>query len=793
MLRQKGFSIINISGLTIGITCSLLIVLYIQDELSYDKFHTDASRIYRLGFTGKLEGRDFTSAQTGTPVAKALRQIPGIESTVRLASWATFPVRYEHKAFTEDKMLLADSNFFKFFDFKLVSGNPDSVLLGEGKLVITESAAQRYFGYTSKGDTSPIGKTLMLAQGYPVTVTGIAEDPPLNSHFLFTMIFSMDSWDEAQADNWITGRVVTYFKVKPDIAISDITKSFDIIIEKNVIHELHQVDSIGMDEFKSRGNDLCFFAQPLTEIHLKSQLSDEIEPNGDIQYIYIFGSVALLITLLACINFMNLSTARSASRAKEVGVRKTIGAQYGKLILQFLLESYVYVIIAMFFSLFLIMIFLPFLNLLSEKKIAYTILFQPSFIIGEILFMLFVGMLAGSYPAFYLTHFNPIEVLKGRLRAKLRSYGIRNTLVVFQFVISTVLIVATLIVYLQLRYIQKANIGFDKANVINLLHTKNLGENGKAFKSALLQYPDISAASYANRLPPNVEWQSVFEEVDSQKEYLLAIYEMDADHLEAMRYPLVEGRFFSNVTPSDTNTVILNQTAARLIGLKDYKGKKLVTNYDHDGRQREVIGIIQDFNFQSFREPVQPLAVVLGPEPNWEMAIRLTRGNTNEKIALIESFWKKYAPGAPFQYTFLDKNFEAKHNTEKKLALLSAVFSALVISIACLGLFGLATFTAEQRTKEIGIRKVMGASVQNIVIMINKDFLKPVLLANLIAWPIAGWIMYTWIDQFAFHISFPWWVFFVAGLITLVIALVSISFQTIIAAEGNPVKSLRNE
>jgi putative ABC transport system permease protein len=384
-------------------------------------------------------------------------------------------------------------------------------------------------------------------------------------------------------------------------------------------------------------------------------------------------------------------------------------------------------------------------------------------------------------------------VLKGKLRARLRSYGIRNVLVVFQFVISTMLIIATLIVYLQLRYIQLANIGFDKGNVINLLHTKNLEKNGKAFKNELLQHPEITAASYANRLPPNVDWQSVFRDVDSGREFLLTVYEMDVDHLETMRYKLLEGRFFSSRMPSDSNAVILNEMAAQKLGIDELEGKKLVTNYDHDGRKRQVIGILKDFNFQSFREPVQPLAVVLGNEPNWEMAIRITKGNEEQKVELIKTFWDKYAPGTPFEYTFLDKNFEAKHTREKRLGQLSLLFTELVIFIACLGLYGLATFTVEQRTKEIGIRKAMGASVQDIIVMINKDFLKPVVLANLIAWPLAGWLMYLWLQQFAYRISFPWWTFLLAGLISIAIALASISLQAIRAGEGNPVDSLRNE
>lgn len=614
MLRQKGFSLINLSGLTIGITSTLLIILFIQDELRYDKFHKDSTRTYRLGFQGRLEGKDFRSAQTGTPVAKAFqKEIPQVKNVLRIASWATFPVRYQDKAFTEDKLLLADSNFFHFFSFKLIEGNPDSVLADQGMLVISESAAKRYFDYKGKGDKTPIGKSLMLAQGYPVTVSGIAEDAPRNSHLHYSMILSLNSWDEANTGNWITGRVYTYFKLKPENELEKVIQNFELFLQKHVSRELAQLNHIGLDEFKSRGNDIRFFVQRITEIHLKSQLPDEIEGNSDVQYVYIFGCVAVFITLLACINFMNLSTARSASRAKEVGIRKSVGAQYGRLIAQFLMESYFYVILAVIVSVFLVMVMLPVLNLMAQKDIRLHRLFEPSFIIGTLVFTVIVGLLAGSYPAFYLTHFNPVEVLKGELRAKLRSYGIRNFLVIVQFVISTVLIIATLVVYLQLRFMQKANIGFDKGNVINLLHTKNLGKNGKAFKNELLQYPEVSSASYANRLPPNVDWQNVFREVDSVKDYFMAMYEMDVDHVETMRYSMVKGRFFSQA--SDSMTIILNETAARELGLENFEKRYLVTKYDPDGRKREIIGIMKDFNFQSFHKAVQPLAIVLEPNP----------------------------------------------------------------------------------------------------------------------------------------------------------------------------------
>lgn len=794
MSRQRGFSIINIAGLTIGITCSLLIILYIYDELTYDKFHTDAHRIHRLGVEGVLEGKKFTSAQTGVLVAKGIAEdIPEIESSLRMASWATFPVRYEEKSFTEPRLLLADPNFFRFFNFKLIEGHPDSVLVGERKLVLTESAAKRYFDYKGAGDKTPLGKTLNLAQGYTAQVSGIAADPPLNSHFHFTLILSLASYTSSDPGDYMSARVYSYLKLKPGKDVNDISSRLNTILEYKIGAELEQHNNTTMATFKAQGNEIGFFTQPLVDIHLKSQLPDELEPNSDIQYLYTFGCIALFITMLACINFMNLSTARSASRAKEVGIRKTVGAPHDRLVFQFLLESYLYIFIAVGISLLLVIAILPVFNFFTAKQIEFSVLLNPGFLGVAFGCVIISGLLAGSYPAFYLAHFSPAEVLKGKLREQLRSYGIRNGLVIFQFFISTVLIISTLIVYLQLRFIQRANVGFEKGNIVNLLHTRNLGSNGTVFKKELLKHPEITSASYVNRLPPNVDWQSLFSLPDSGKEYLLGVYEMDYDHQETMRYEVLQGRFFSESNPADSNAVILNETAAKKLGITFLEDRKLISHYDDPKRERTIIGIIKDFNFQSLKEPIQPLAIVLGPQPNWEIAIRVTPGNKAEKIALIESLWKKYADNAPFEYTLLEENFEAKHRTEKRIGFIFLLFTSLAIFIACLGLFGLATFAAEQRTKEIGIRKVVGASVRDIVVMINRDFMRLVGIANLIAWPVAVWIMFSWLDGFAFHIGFPWWVLVAAAAVTMFIAFLSISYQAFRAARGNPVKSLRAE
>lgn len=795
MVRHKGFSLINLAGLTLGIACSLLIILFIYDELHFDHFHKDARRMYRIGFEGTLQGRKMNSAQTGFPLGPALQKsLSGAEAVARIASWATFPMRYEERTFTEPNLLLADSNFFRFFDFRLVEGHPDSVLNAKGKIVITESAAKRYFDYKGKGDLTPIGKTVVLAQGYTARISGIAEDAPHDSHFHFTFILSLSSWDDEPHVSWVTGKVITYVKLKDEKDLPVLNAQLETFSKNQVREELRQWRRSNLDRFNVEENALGFFVQPITDIHLHSNLSEEIEPNGGIQYIYLFGSIAAFITLLACINFMNLSTARSASRAKEVAVRKTVGAQNTRLVGQFLIESYFYIVVAVLLAMFVVWVFLGPFNILTHKHLRMSVLFTPSFGILLLVFVAIVGALAGSYPAFYLTTFSPIEVMKGKIRTRLRGYGVRNALVIFQFFISAGLIISTLTVYTQLRYLHGLSLGFDKRNILNLLHTANLKKNATDFKRELLTHEGVIAASFCNRLPPNIDWQDVFSTNKPSKDYMLAVYEMDYDHLKTMHYKMTMGRFFSPEFPSDSTAIILNEQAVEKMGIKHVGEQRIFSAYGSTrGIGREIIGVMQDFNFQSLKNPIQPMAIVLGRTPNWEMAIRIKDGSHHEVIQHLKKLWKKYAPDAPFEYTYVDQNFQAKHDLEKQTGLLFFLFTVLAIVIACLGLFGLATFTAEQRTKEIGIRKVVGATTQSIVFMLNKDFLKLVLIANLLAWPVTWWLMDQWLGQFAYHTSLKWWMFAVAGLSTVLIAFLSVSFQAIRAGHGNPVNSLRDE
>lgn len=795
MLRQQGFTFINISGLTIGIACSLLLIIYINHELSYDRFHSDYKRIYRVGFKGRLQGNQFNSSETGAPLAAILQKdIPAVESTLRIANWPTFPIGYGDRTFTEPHLLIADSNFFSFFSFELIEGKASEVLHGKDKLVISESAAKRFFDYKGLGDKTPIGKSLRLAQGYTAVVTGIAKDAPANSHFHYTVILSMASWGEVEQGGWLNRLVVTYFKLKPDHSITEVNDLYNNLMEKNIGAELRRTSQISLSEFKQQGNELTFFSQPLSSIHLHSALDDEIENNGNIQYIYLFGAIALFITVLACINFMNLSTARSVSRAKEVGVRKAVGAIQKRLIFQFLFESYLYTLLAIFFAILLVWISLLPFNIISGKHLTMAVFLDPQFIVSTIIFILLVGTLAGSYPALYLSFFSPVDVLKGQLRSGRKTYSIRNAMVVFQFVISIILITSTIVVYQQLRYIQKLDVGFNSSNIVNLLHTANLKEKAADFKEELLKQTGVVSASYANRLPPNIDWQSVFRVDGKPTNHLLAVYEMDEDHLKTMGYAMEEGRFFSKENENDKHAIILNQTAARKLGITKIEETKISSNYDVDtAYRRNVIGIMRDFNFKSLKDSIQPLAIVVSRVPNWEIAIRISEGDHDKTIESIHTLWKKYVPDAPFEYTLIDQNFKTKYEAEKKIGEVFVIFTLLAVLIACLGLFGLATYATEQRTKEIGIRKALGAQPITVVLLLTKDFTKLIGIAFVIAAPVAWLVLNYWLNLYPYHVNLSAGVIVISGLLAAFIGVFTIVFKAWSAASADPVRALRNE
>ena len=790
MLRQKGYSAINISGLSIGIAATIIILIYIVDEFSYDKMHRDAERIYRVGFSARLQGNEIKTAEACSPLAEAMqREIPQVAEAVRFGLWETMPMGVGDRNFTERRVLVADSNFFKFFSFPIVKGDVETFLKGPNKLVITESAAVRYFG-----TEDPIGKIITRgAERTPAEVVGLVKDPPHNSHIAFDMVLSGESWDLMDNHQWTSYNLYTYFKTHPGADLHAVKKHLDRMVETHMGAELEKITEMSLKEFRKQGNDVGLFIQPMLDIHLRSDVAEEITPNGNIQYLYVFAIIALFIILVACINFMNLSTARSANRAKEVGIRKTIGAFRSRLVFQFIAESLLYAFLSTLLALSIISLSLGGFNALAGKQLTLSIFANPVVIASLLLFTIVIGLVAGSYPAFYLTSFKPTEVLKGKIRSGFKNSALRNVLVIFQFIISIALIFGSMVVYRQLQFIQKKNLGFDKENVVNLLHTLSLKTNAQAFKNELTMHPSFKGASFANYLPPRISLSSAFRKAGSDQDFLLNVYQVDHDHLKTMGYEMEEGRFFSREFKSDTAAIILNETAYRQMAFNNLEEAVVITYQSEPPTPLKVIGVLKDFNYQSLRDNVRPMAILLGSEPNLEMGIRLTKGNSREQIELLESIWKKYAPDAPFEYSFVDQNFDALFRAEQRMSQIILVFTVLAISIACLGLFGLAAYTAEQRAKEISIRKVMGASVSQVMVLMTKDFTILVMVAFIVATPLAWYFAESWLSGFANRIQIDYTFVIISGMISLLIALITISYQSIKAAKENPVNAMRLE
>ncbi len=795
-LRQKLYSVISVTGLVTGVTASLLILLFVADELNYDRFHPDAENIHRVSFHAKIGDRDMNTALTGMPLAEALQnEASGVSSVLRMDKWMTCPVRFENRTFTEMDLYLADSNFFSFFNYELLQGNPQEVLKGKNKIVISETAALRYFDYKGPGDPSPIGKTLNIGSTGDVwaVVTGIAKDPPGNAHFHFDFIMSLATPGYPE-DIWVNTEIYTYFKTFPGTPIDDIQTQLDAFIPKYCAAEVSRFMNISLEQFLGKDGFIKYQTQPLVDIHLHSNLGDEFEPNSDIRYIYLFIVIALMILILACINFMNLATARASLRAKEVGVRKTIGAGRFSLIRQFMLESFLHTAISFVFSFILAIFLLKPFNSLADKNLTVDVLFQPQFIFTFLALLLTVTFIAGSYPSFYLTAFKPVSVLKGKMITRGRNSFVRSGLVIFQFFISITLIISSIMIYRQIEFLRQQSLGFDKTNVIGLMHTMNLGKNAEAFKNEIVGQGEFVAASFSNRLPPDIDWFVSFVNEGSEEPHLMAQYYMDYDHQEVMKFEMKEGRFFSRDFPSDTLAVILNEAAAKQMGLdRDWEGKKIRFPGGYNGPSLHIIGIVKNFNYETLKSAVKPMALLLNDGPSWDIAVRLTPGNTLQKIELLKQIWKKYLPDAPFEYSFVDMNFNRKFKAEERVADVMMLFTVIAIFIACIGLFGLAAFISDQRTKEIGVRKVMGASVVQILILLSKNFALLILIAFVIATGVSWYAVNDWLNGFAYRIDFNIMVALLAGATALAIALVVVSLQSIRTAIESPVKSLRSE
>jgi len=797
LVKNKVFSIINITGLAIGLACFLLITLYVTDELAYDRYNEKAERIYRVDAAIKFGGNELNLAVSSDPMGATLKKdYPQVEEYTRVyASNGNKLIKKNNEFISEDEVAHADSTFFNVFTLPAISGDTKTALNEPNTVVITESTAKKYFD-----NVNAIGKVIETDEKEQYKVTAVIKDMPRNSHFKFDMIFSMKNVNY-QWGNFLSHNFHTYIVLKKGADYREFEKNFSQFTAKYILAQAKQLMEISsMEEFEKSGNKLKYSLMPLTDIHLHSDLTGELGVNGNIQYVYIFSAIALFILLIACINFMNLSTARSANRAREVGIRKVLGTSRKELITQFLIESTVMAVISLILAIAVAYLILPTFNDIAGKSILLRDFFTGKAILFIILLPFIVGLLAGSYPAFFLSGFKPIQVLKGKLNMGSKSGGMRSGLVVFQFAISIFLIIGTIIIYKQINYIQHTKLGFNKDQVLIINGTDALGNNADAFKNEVLQMPGVSSATMSGFLPVNSSRNdnsfSKDPVMDAKNALSMQTWRVDYDYIKTLGMEMQKGRNFSKDFGSDSTAVILNEAAARVLGYDDPVGKKIYTSTNpNDPAAQEsfsIIGVVKNFHYESLRDNIGPLCFFLG-RSRGATSFKVTAANIPTLLKQVESKWKTMAPGMPFSHRFMDDAFNNIYREEMRVGKLAMIFSLLAIFIACLGLFGLATFMAEQRTKEIGIRKVLGANVTGIVQLLSKDFLKLVIIAFCLSVPLAWWGMHKWLQDFAYRVDISWWVFVLAGITALFIALITVSLQAIRAALANPVKSLRTE
>jgi putative ABC transport system permease protein len=800
LLKNKTFSLINILGLAFGLASFILIALYVADELSYDHYNVKVDRIYRVNSDIVFGGNSLSMAVSCDPIGPVLKKdYPQVEEYVRFYNSDGYRmIKKGNEYIREDNVVHADSTLFNVFTLPVIEGDLKTALTAPKTVVITKTTALKYFG-----TTNVVGKNIETDENKSTLyrITAVIEDIPHNSHFNFDFIFSMHNVDYPWG-SYLSNNFQTYIVLRPGVDYKAFNKNFIQVIDKYMLPQAKQYMNIkSMDDFAKAGNKLEYTLMPLTDIHLHSDRAAELGVNGDVQYVYIFSAVALFVLLLACINFMNLSTARSSSRSKEVGMRKVMGSDRLSLIKQFIVESTLIAFLSTVLAVILVWMSISWFNDLSGKHLLTEELFQTKYLFFLIALPFIIGLMAGGYPAFYLSSFKPIVVLKGKLNTGFRKSNLRNVLVVFQFATSIFLIVGTIVVYQQLNYIQTKKLGFNKEQVLIINGTGGMGNNTEAFKNEVSKLSGVSGSVYAGYLPVsnssrNDNSYSKDAVMDTKNSLNMQTWIADYDYLNVMGMELVKGRNFSKDFGTDTAAMIINETTAKLLGYDDPIGKNIYTSFQDQNSHRlvtyTVIGVVKNFHFESLRQNIGPLCFRLG-KPNWVTAFKVNTGNIKMLVSSIEHKWKVMAPGMPFNYQFLDDAFNNMYRVEQRTGKLGLSLAIVAILIACLGLFGLATYMAEQRIKEIGIRKVLGASITNIVMMLSKDFIRLVLISAVFAIPFAWWAMNKWLQDFAFRINIGWWVFITAGAIALMVALITISYQAIKAAVANPVKSLRTE
>lgn len=804
LIKQRFYSIINILGLSIGLAGCLMISLFVVDETGFDQFHQDADRIHRMRVDLKLGESVFDGAIMPAPFAPTVAEnYPEVEVAARFRAQGSRMVRAQEAQdasnINEDLVVFADKEVFDIFTFAMIAGDPQG-LSEPNTVAISRTCAERHFG-----SSQAVDKVLLINNENPYQVVAVFEDLPHNSHFHFDLLLSMEGLDESKQPMWVSHNFVTYLKLREGASVEALNAKFPDLIASNVGPQIQQFLGTSMEELAASGDRIVYFTQPLLDIHLAPNVLGDLEPGGDIAYVYIFSAVALFLLLIACINFMNLSTARSSNRAKEVGVRKALGSLRIQLTNQFLIESLLVTAIAMILAIGIAYVALPYFNNLSGKDLALP--WRSAWFAPVILStFLVVGLAAGFYPAMFLSGFKPVEVLKGKLALGSKSGNLRSALVVFQFATSIVLIVSTIVVYQQLGYVQNRNLGYEKDQILIFDDTYYLGEKGQAFKNSLLQFPEVKMASYSSFLPvsgSNRNNSAYWPTGNKTQEFnvILQNWTVDEDYLQTLEMKVLEGRSFDNSFGQDSLSVILNETAVRQFGLgPDPLGKKIsgytgamdTENPEDAVTDFTVIGVVQDFHFESLKDQIAPLGLFMGNSQG-SLITKLEASEVKGVLSRAEEIWKSMAPGYPFSYSFMDERFADMYENESRVGQIFGTFAGLAVLIACLGLFALATFMAEQKTKEIGVRKVLGATNQQILMLLSKDFIKLVLIGIIFAVPIAWYFMDQWLQNYHYQVGMNIWSFTLAGLLAIAIAFLTVSSQSWRASRMDPARSLRDE
>ncbi|MEO6166937.1 MAG: ABC transporter permease [Chitinophagales bacterium] len=803
MIKRKGYTLLNILGLAIGMAVCLVIILFVAGELSFDNFNVNKDRIYRVALERRYPGRSTSYAIIPLSIGDAMhKEFPEIQQSVRLFNFQQQQgvfIRIDDKVFIEKNVLFTDSNFFSVFTLPLLQGNPDKALILPNSIVLNETTAKKYFGSV----TNAMGKTIQMDDAASI-ITGVCKDLPKNAHFSFDFLASTSSLGNfINTPNYINFSAYTYLLLSPVADAIALEAKFPQVIEKYVAGDIEKNFGISFKDFQAEGNGYHYFLQQLSDIHLTSNLESELSANGSIKITYAFIIIAFFILFLACINFINLSTARSLDRAKEVGIRKTFGSERRELIWQFLFESVIISFIGVLVALLLAVIAVPFFNQLFGTHLNLSVLLLPFSILIFFSMTLLVGILSGLYPAFVLSSFEPIIVLKGKFSFNPKGRFIRNSLVVFQFAISVILIIATLIVNRQMQYMLSDQLGFKKDHVIILNRTDLLNQQIESFKNDLYKIPGVESVSSATALPGEQNFFGLsIQSLGSKKMLTGRGLIVDDQYLSALDIPIVKGRFFSKDLATDSLSVVLNQKAAEEFGFTDPIGKQVITPDgffslpDGTPQTLTVVGVVKDFHFQSLHQMITPLIFINSSKFQNVMpvaAVRIQSSQFKSTLTGIERTWDHYLPQHPFQISFLDQQLTNLYESEETMQDLFVIFSGLAIFIACMGLLGLIMYATQKRAREIGIRKVLGASIGSIVALLSKDFLRLVLIAAIIAFPIAWLGMNKWLQDFAYRVTISWWIFGTAMLAALLLTLITVSFQAIKAAIANPVKSLRTE